>query len=169
MQDQSMVLARNPGMLQISCNLITAFQHCLTSIYCIERNGAINNEPVSAFVYLCQALSAGTCLGRDRSPLSPVCSPQAEVCSHACSQVWVGGRLATPSSLMWTERLRGIEFGVFLAFHVCSLLTWGNCCVLSITCLQLSSTWVLINKLLPTEMFWFSCIKFFCQCNTTRN
>lgn len=50
----------NPGMLQISCNLITAFHHCLTSIYCIKRSTAINYEPVSAFVYLCQALSAAT-------------------------------------------------------------------------------------------------------------
>ena len=133
-----MALASNPGMLQISCNLITAFHHCLTSIYCIERSGAINNVPVSAFVYLCQALSAGTCLVRYRSPLSPVCSPQSEVCSHACSQFWVGGRLAAPSSLMWTERLRGIEFAGFLAFHVCSLLTRGNSC--SITCMQFSST-----------------------------
>lgn len=147
MQDQSTTLACNPGMLQISCNLITAFHHCLTSIYCIERNGAINNEPVSAFVYLCRALSAGTRLVRYRSPLSPVCSPKSEVCSHACSQFWLGGRLAAPSSLMWTERLRGIEFGGFLAFHVCSLLTCGNCRVLSITCLQFSSTRLLINRL----------------------
>lgn len=148
-----MTLVCNPGMLQISCNPITAFHHYLTSIYCIERNGAISNEPVSAFVYLCQALSAGTRLLRYRAPLSPVCSPQSEVCSHACSQFWVGGCLAAPSSLMWTERLRGIEFGGFLAFHVCSLLTCGNCRVLSITCLQFSSTRVLIAKLEPNKMF----------------
>lgn len=146
----------NPGMLQISCNPITAFHPCLTSIYCIERKGAINNEPVSAFVYLRQALSAGTRLLRSRSPLSPVCSPQPEVCSHACSQVWVGGRLAAPSSPMWTERLRGIEFGGFLAFHVCSLLTCGNCRLLSITGLQFSSTRLLVNKTEPSKMF--SCI-----------
>lgn len=127
-------------MLQISCNLITSFHHCLTSIYCIERSGAINNEPVRAFVYLCQALSAGMCSVKYGSPLSRVCSPQSEVCSQASSQFWLGGRLALPSSLMWTERLREIGFGSFLAFHVCSLLTCGNRRALSITCLQFSST-----------------------------
>lgn len=109
----------NPGMLQISCNLITAFHHCLTSIYCIKRSTAINYEPVSAFVYLCQALSAATRSVEYRSPLSPI-----------CSQLRVGGRLAAPSSLMWTERLRGIKFGgsgVLCLFTV-DMWKWSCCC-----------------------------------------
>lgn len=90
-QDQRKAFLCNPGVLQIFCNLVAAFHHCLTSIYCIKRNGAINYGPASAIVYFCQALSAGLCFVKYRFPLSPVYSPQSKVWCLACPWLWVGG------------------------------------------------------------------------------
>lgn len=118
-------------MLQISCNLITAFHHCLTSIYCIKRNAAINYEPVSAFVYLCQALSAASRSVEYRSP------PPFARCL-GLGVVWL------LPHLMWTEGLRGIQFGGSGFLCLFPVDVW-KLALLPITCLQVYR--VLINKL----------------------